>query len=154
MVLDTFDGKELKEKMAYFPKNGKVLFVNEEELLVRHKKELMHVLHLLRVSNDVCAKWEKKIRAAVNRLKSSMWVNESENPRYLDFDGKEVEMKKNTAQFETISGKRGLTFNPESVAGCIILIDDMEKNSIQELRAAIYQVGDETLEHKVVLKWR
>ena len=83
-------------------------------------------------------------------MKSTMWVNESENPRYLSFDGKEVEMKKNTAQFETISGRRGLTFNPESVAGCIILIDDMEKNSIQELRAAIYQIGDETLEHKVV----
>ena len=77
-------------------------------------------------------------------------MNESESPRYINFDGREVEMQKNKAEFDTISGKRGLTFNPESTAGCIILIDDMEKNTIPELRAAIYQIGDGTMEHKVV----
>ncbi|MDN8779973.1 hypothetical protein Q0M83_14900, partial [Staphylococcus aureus] len=79
----------------YFLENGKTLVVKEEELLVRHKRELLHVLYLLRANNDVNAKWEKKIRAAVNRLRKSMWVNESENPRYISFDGREVEMQKN-----------------------------------------------------------
>ena len=150
LVLDTFDGKEPKEKMLYFLEDGKVLILSEEELLVRHKRELLHVLHLFRVKDDICAKWQKKIKTAVNRLKGSMWVNESENPRYYSFAGKEVEMLKNTAEFDTIMGKRVLTFNPESTAGCVVQVEDMEKSTIPELRAAIYQIGDATVEHKVV----
>ena len=136
--------------MLYFLDNGRVLILSEDDLLVRHKRELLHVLYLLRIKNDIRAKWQKKIKAAIARLKGSMWVNESENPRYYSFDGREVEILKNTAEFDTILGNKVLTFNPESIACCVVKIEDMEKNSIPKLRAAIYQIGDATVEHKVV----
>ena len=60
-------------------------------------------------------------------------------------------MEPNSAEFETLVGQRIVTFNPMSADGCIVQIGPgMERSSIPKLRAAIYQTGDDTEEHRTV----
>lgn len=74
-------------------------------------------------------------------------------PKYLNDEGKEVEMVRNSAKFETFAGIRVLTFNEESTkANCIKLGDQMHRNNIRDLRAAIYQTGDDEPEYRLVKK--
>ena len=58
-------------------------------------------------------------------------------------------MKRNSAKFTTALGTKVLEFNPESdKAYYIRLGNDMRKNSIYSLRAAIYQTGEGNPEYK------
>ena len=63
-------------------------------------------------------------------------------PKYFNDKGQLVEMKKNSAQLETVAGIRALMFNEESDKAYYIRLDkDMKRNKIYDLRAAIYQTG-------------
>ena len=63
-------------------------------------------------------------------------------PKYFNYQGQLVEMKKNSAKIVTIDGIRTLAFNEESDKAYNIRLDrDMRRNKIYDLRAAIYQTG-------------
>ena len=65
LILDMHDGKEPREKMLYFMEDGRVLKVNEEDLMLRRRKELERVLFLFKIRNAACARWQKKIKDSV-----------------------------------------------------------------------------------------
>ncbi|KAK1369610.1 hypothetical protein POM88_035702 [Heracleum sosnowskyi] len=70
-------------------------------------------------------------------------------PKYRDAHGKLVEMKRNSARFRTALGIKVLEFNLESDKSFIIRLgNEMNKNSIYSLRAAIYQTGERDPELK------
>ncbi|KAK1364676.1 hypothetical protein POM88_040237 [Heracleum sosnowskyi] len=74
-------------------------------------------------------------------------------PKYRDAHGKLVEMKKNSARFRTTLDKKVLEFNLESdKAFYIRLGNEMNKNIIYSLRAAIYQIGEDEPELKELKK--
>ena len=82
---------------------------------------------------------------AIDLQKKGMMARAEYKPKYFNAYGKEVEMKRNSAELETLIGHRVLTFNPESAGGCVIeLGSGMKRNKIPELRAAIYQFRDST----------
>ena len=65
-------------------------------------------------------------------------------PKYLNAEGKEVEMRRNSSRFETIAGVRVLTFSEESKdAHYIRLGNDMGRNNIYSLKSAIFQTGND-----------
>ena len=151
LIEDMYDGKEPREKMMYFMEDGRVLKVNEGDLMIRTRKELEHVLYLFNIKNAACEKWERGIRHSIQVAKTGLMTEKEWSPKYIGHTGKEVEMKRNTAELETIAGFRVLSFNPESSRGCVIQIGPgMERSSISDLRAAIYQIGDSTEEHRAV----
>ena len=69
---------------------------------------------------------------------------------YRSHSGEIVEMKPNTAKIiTTFSGIKGLEFNLESDKAYIIRLDqDIRKAKINDLRAAIFQTGEDTVELK------
>ena len=70
-------------------------------------------------------------------------------PKYRDYHGKLVEMKKNSAKFRTDLGIKVLEFNHESEQPFMIRLgNNMRRNNIYSLRAAIYQTGEDDQELK------
>ena len=67
------------------------------------------------------------------------------SPKYINYAGKETEMKKDDATLQNVLGTTSLMFNPESdKRGCIILGERMTVSKIEDLRAAIYQSSKST----------
>ena len=72
-------------------------------------------------------------------------------PKYRAHDGRMVEMKKDSARLVTIAGEKVLEFNVESDKAFIIRLgNEMKRNSISDLRAAIYQTGENDPELKKI----
>ena len=73
-------------------------------------------------------------------------------PKYRAHNGDIVEMKPNTAKIiTTFLGIKGLEFNLESDKAYVIRLDqDIRKAKINDLRAAIFQTGEDTVELKDV----
>ncbi|KAL8108512.1 hypothetical protein AgCh_024823 [Apium graveolens] len=71
-------------------------------------------------------------------------------PKYRAHNGDIVEIKPNTAKIiTTFLGIKGLEFNLESDKANIIRLDqDIKKAKINDLRAAIFQTGEDTIELK------
>ena len=60
-------------------------------------------------------------------------------------------MKKDSARLVTIAGEKVLEFNVESDKAFIIRLgNEMKRNSISDLRAAIYQTGENDPELKKI----
>lgn len=61
-------------------------------------------------------------------------------PIYLNFNGEEVEMQKNTAYFEVFLNIKQLSFSPNGQESSYIFLSDLqiERSFIQHLREAIY----------------
>ena len=58
-------------------------------------------------------------------------------------------MQKNSAKFLTVLGTEHLIFNEEAAEGYMIKLgNSMKRNSIYSLRAAIYQIGDDSKEKR------
>ena len=98
---------------------------------------------------------------AVGYLKSNiqrqkkLYSVKSDNPycpKYRSHSGDIVEMKPNTAKIiTTFSGIKGLEFNLESNKAYVIRLDrELRKAKINDLRAAIFQAGEDTAELKDV----
>ena len=92
LIEDLFDGKEPKQKMLYFMKDGRVLKVSEEDLLIRTRKELEHVLYLLNIENAACEKWERRIRQSIQFAKTGLMTEKEWSPKYISHTGEEVDM--------------------------------------------------------------
>ncbi|KAL8114452.1 hypothetical protein AgCh_021347 [Apium graveolens] len=72
-------------------------------------------------------------------------------PKYRDHNGDIVDMKPSTAQIRTYLGIKGLEFNLESDKAYVIRLDqELRKAKINDLRAAIFQTGEDTAELKGV----
>ncbi|KAL8146507.1 hypothetical protein AgCh_004291 [Apium graveolens] len=71
-------------------------------------------------------------------------------PKYRDHKGDIVEMKPNTAKIiTTFLGYRAVEFNLESDKAYLIRLgQDIRKAKINDLRAAIFQIGEDTAEFK------
>ena len=131
--------------------DGRVLKINEENLMIRTRRELEHVLFFFNIENAACEKWERRIRQSIQFAKTGLMTEKEWKHKYIGFGGKEFNMERNSVEFEDLMGQRILCFNPNSADGCIVQVGPgMDRSSIPALRAAIYQIGDSTEEHKQV----
>ena len=93
LILDMHDGREPKEKMLYFMEDGRVLKVNEDDLMLRSGKELEYVLFLFKIKNDACARWKKKMEDVIDLQKKGMMARAEYKPKYVNAYGKEVKWR-------------------------------------------------------------
>ena len=146
LIVDLHDGTDPKVKMLYFLKNGKVFTLSEQELTLKHWKELEHVLYLLNPKDRECKRWAESIQRNIQMKKKVLGLRKEKfSPKYINYAGKETEMKKDGATLQNMLGTTSLMFNPESdKGGCIILGERMTVSKIEDLRAAIYQSSEST----------
>ncbi|KAK1363787.1 hypothetical protein POM88_039348 [Heracleum sosnowskyi] len=140
-----------KQFLLYFMSDGRVYKVEESDVNLKSWEELEYVLYLLKVKNRHTHDVAQVLRDKMLRSKAMLGggVSSVYIPKYRDAYGKLVEMKRNSARFKTALGVKVLEFNLESdKAHYIRLGNDMKKNSIYSLRAAIYQTGEGDPEYK------
>ncbi|KAK1369592.1 hypothetical protein POM88_035684 [Heracleum sosnowskyi] len=151
IVIDCHDGTEKKEKLLYFMKDGSVKVMTIQELLVKTTKELKYVHYLLRWKNKVCKEWSDMILSTIKRrLDEGRNFNGDYTPMYLNLRGQDVEMQRGTAVKEMTFGMTQLTLNPDGKEIAYLLLEEhsLRRSSIQNLRAAIFQINKEDEELK------
>ncbi|KAK1397655.1 hypothetical protein POM88_007518 [Heracleum sosnowskyi] len=156
--LDKLDSVQLifhkvlkKQFLLYFMSDGRVYKVGESDVNLKSWEELEYVLYLLKVKNRYTHDVAQVLREKMLRSKAMLGggVSSVYIPKYRDHTGKLVEMKRNRARFKTALGTKVLEFNLESdKAHYIRLGNDMRRNNIYSLRAAIYQTGESDSELK------
>ncbi|KAK1352207.1 hypothetical protein POM88_053471 [Heracleum sosnowskyi] len=146
IVIDCHDGFEKKEKLLYFMKDGSVKILSIQDLLMKTTKELKYVHYLLRWKNQVCKVWSDMILSTIRRrLNGNSNFNGDYTPMYLNQRGQDVEMQRGTAVKEVTFGMTQLTLNSDGKEIAYILLEEhsLQRSSIQNLRAAIYQINEE-----------
>ncbi|KAK1365979.1 hypothetical protein POM88_041540 [Heracleum sosnowskyi] len=146
IVIDCHDGTEKKEKLLYFMKDGSVKILSIQDLLVKTTKELKYVHYLLKWKNKVCKEWSDMILSTIRRrFQEGKNFNGNYTPMYLNLRGQDVEMQRGTAVKEMSFGMKQLTLNSDGKEIDYLLIEDhsLPRSSIQNLRAAIYQINEE-----------
>ena len=106
---------------------------------------------MLRVKNKSTSDAARFIRSNIDKQKKLYVVKYEKpySPRYRAHNGELVEMKPNTAKITTFLGIKGLEFNLESDKAYFIRLDhEIRKAKINDLRAAIFQIGEDTAELK------
>ncbi|KAK1396936.1 hypothetical protein POM88_006799 [Heracleum sosnowskyi] len=144
-----------KQFLLYFMSDGRVYKVGESDVNLKSWEELEYVLYLLKVKNRYTHDVAQVLREKMLRSKAMLGggVSSVYIPKYRDHTGNLVEMKKNSARFRTALNKKVLEFNLESdKAFYIRLGNEMNKNNIYSLRAAIYQIGEDEPELKELKK--
>ncbi|KAK1360455.1 hypothetical protein POM88_044929 [Heracleum sosnowskyi] len=144
-----------KEFLLYFMADGRVYRFGEFDIQLKLWEELEYVLYLLEVKNRSTydAARVLKERMMKSKVLSGAGVSSAYIPKYRDAHGKLVEMKRNSARFRTALNKKVLEFNLESDKPFYIRLgNEMNKNSIYSLRAAIYQIGEDEPEMKELKK--
>ncbi|KAK1397705.1 hypothetical protein POM88_007568 [Heracleum sosnowskyi] len=140
-----------KQFLLYFMSDGRVYKVGESDVNLKSWEELEYVLYLLKVKNRHTHDVAQVLREKMLRSKAMLGggVSSVYIPKYRDHTGKLVEMKRNSARFRTALGIKTLEFNLESDKSYFIRLgNDMRRNSIYSLRAAIYQTGESDSELK------
>ena len=143
----------LKEDiMLYFMTDGRVFQIRKNAIRLKYFEELQHLLSLLQVkkrSTDVDVSY---LKSDIQRQKKLYSVKSDRPyyPKYRGYNGDTVDMKPNTAKIiPTFLGIKGLEFNLESDKAYVIRLDqDIRKGKINDLRAAIFQTGEDTVELK------
>ncbi|KAK1384549.1 hypothetical protein POM88_022284 [Heracleum sosnowskyi] len=151
IVIDCHDGTEKKEKLLYFMKDGSVKIMSIQELLVKSTKKLKYVHYLLKWKNKVCKEWSYMILSTIRRrFDEGRNYNGDYTPMYLNLKDQDVEMQRDTAVKEMSFGLKQLTLNPDAKEIAYLLVEDhsLQRSSIQNLRAAIYQINEEDEELK------
>ncbi|KAK1366762.1 hypothetical protein POM88_042323 [Heracleum sosnowskyi] len=146
IVIDCHDGFEKKEKLLYFRKDGSVKILSIQDLLMKTTQELEYVHYLLRWKNQVYKVWADMILSTIRRrLDGNSNFNGNYIPMYLNQRGQDVEMQRGTAVKEVTFGMTQLTLNPDGKEIAYLLLEEhsLQKSSIQNLRAAIYQINEE-----------
>ena len=69
LVVDMHDGTTPKVKMLYFQRNGRVFILSEQELALKHRKELEHVLYLLNPKDRECKRWAESIKEIFKKIR-------------------------------------------------------------------------------------
>ncbi|KAK1371596.1 hypothetical protein POM88_037688 [Heracleum sosnowskyi] len=140
-----------KEFLLYFMNDGRVYRIGEADIHLKLWEELEYVLYLLKIKNRSThdAALVLKDRMMKSKVLLGGGVSSAYIPKYRDAYGKIVEMKRNSARFKTALGIKVLEFNLESDKSYFIRLgNEMRKNSIYSLRAAIYQTGESDPELK------
>ncbi|KAK1368608.1 hypothetical protein POM88_034700 [Heracleum sosnowskyi] len=146
IVIDCHDGFEKKEKLLYFMKDGSVKILSIQDLLMKTTQELKYVHYLLRWKNQVYKEWSDMILSTIRRrLDGNSNFNGNYTPMYLNQRGQDVEMQRGTAVKEVNFGMTHLSLNPDGKEIAYLLLEEhsLQRNSIQNLRAAIYQINEE-----------
>ncbi|KAK1364445.1 hypothetical protein POM88_040006 [Heracleum sosnowskyi] len=146
IVIDCHDGFEKKEKLLYFMKDGSVKILFIQDLLMKTTQELKYVHYLLRWKNQVYKEWSDMILSTIRRrLDGNSNFNGNYTPMYLNQRGQDVEMQRGTAVKEVNFGMTHLSLNPDGKEIAYLLLEEhsLQRNSIQNLRAAIYQINEE-----------
>ena len=142
-----------KSVLLYFMKDGRVYKVRDEDIVLKIWEELEYVLYLLKIKNQYTFDAARVIRSTMLKQKA-MDGNKSTAsyvPKYRAHDGRLVEMKRNSARLVTTAGITVLEFNVETNKAFIIRLgNEMRRNSIYDLRAAIYQTGESDPELKKI----
>ena len=149
MVYHTY----LKEYiMLYFMTDGRVYHIRQNAIPLKYFEELEHVLFLLQVDDRITETAANYLKEQIQRQKRLYSVKSDSTyvPKYRDHKGDIVEMKPNTAKIiTTFLGYRAVEFNLESDKAYLIRLDqDIRKAKINNLRAAIFQIGEDTAELK------
>ncbi|KAK1360233.1 hypothetical protein POM88_044707 [Heracleum sosnowskyi] len=146
IVIDCHDGFDKKEKLMYFMKDGSVKILSIQDLLMKTTQELKYVHYLLRSKNKMCKEWSDMILSTIRRrLDGNSNFNGNYTPMYLNQRGQDVEMQRGTAVKEVTFGMTELTLNPDGKEIAYLLLEEhsLQKSSILNLRAAIYQINEE-----------
>ncbi|KAK1392039.1 hypothetical protein POM88_011095 [Heracleum sosnowskyi] len=146
IVIDCHDGIEKKEKLLYFMKDGSVKILSIQDLLMKTTQELKYVHYLLRWKNKVCKEWSDMILSTIRRrLDGNRNFYGNYTPMYLNQRGQDVEMQRGSAVKEVTFGMTQLTLNPDRKEIAYLLLEEhsLQRSSIQNLRAAIYQINEE-----------
>ncbi|KAK1392037.1 hypothetical protein POM88_011093 [Heracleum sosnowskyi] len=141
--------------MLYFKADGRVYRVGEADIGLKMKEELEYVLYLLKVKNQRTHRADEVLRSIMVKARALCGLKSSGSyiPKYRDYNGKLVEMQRNSARLRTDLGIKVLEFNLESDKSFIIKLgNEMRKNSIYALRTAIYQNGESDPELKELKK--
>ncbi|KAL8134537.1 hypothetical protein AgCh_009526 [Apium graveolens] len=150
MVYHTY----LKEYiMLYFMTDGRVYHIRQNAIPLKYFEELEHVLFLLQVDDRITETTANYLKEQIQRQKRLYSIKSDSRyvPKYRDHNGDIVDMKPNTAQIRTYLGIKGLEFNLESDKAYVIRLDqELRKAKINDLRAAIFQTGEDTAELKGV----
>ncbi|KAL8091585.1 hypothetical protein AgCh_034001 [Apium graveolens] len=149
MVYHTY----LKEHiLLYFMTDGRVYHIRQNAIPLKYFEELEHVLFLLQVDDRLTGTAANYLKDQIQRQKRLYSVKSDSIyvPKYRDHKGDIVEMKPNTAKIiTTFLGYRAVEFNLESDKAYLIRLDqDIRKTKINDLRAAIFQIGEDTAELK------
>ncbi|KAK1355749.1 hypothetical protein POM88_049005 [Heracleum sosnowskyi] len=140
-----------KDFLLYFMADGRVYRIGENDIHLKMAEELEYVLYLLKVRNQRTQNAAEVLRVRMMRAKvlSSTKITSAYIPKYKDAHGNLVEMRRNSAKLSTALGIKVLEFNLESDKAFIIRLgNDMRRNNIYSLRAAIYQTGESDPELK------
>ncbi|KAK1367763.1 hypothetical protein POM88_033855 [Heracleum sosnowskyi] len=146
IVIDCHDGFDKKEKLLYFMKDGSVKILSIQDLLMKTTQELKYVHYLLRLKNQMCKEWSDMILSTIRRrLDRNSNFNGNYTPMYLNQRGQDVEMQRGTAVKEVTFGMTQLTLNPDGKEIAYLLLEEhsLQRSSILNLRAAIYQINEE-----------
>ncbi|KAK1357004.1 hypothetical protein POM88_050260 [Heracleum sosnowskyi] len=149
IVIDCHDGFEKKEKLLYFMKDGSVKILSIQDLLMKTTQELKYVHYLLRSKNQICKEWSDMILSIIRRrLDGNSNFNGNYIPMYLNQRGQDVEMQRGTAVKEVNFGMTHLILNPDGKEIAYLMLEEhsLQRNSILNLRAAIYQINEEDKE--------
>ncbi|KAL8094300.1 hypothetical protein AgCh_035994 [Apium graveolens] len=150
MVYHTY----LKEYiMLYFMTDGRVYHIRQNAIPLKYFEELEHVLFLLQVDDRITETAANYLKEQIQRQKRLYSVKSDSRyvPKYRNHNGDIVDMKPNTTQIRTYLGIKGLEFNLESNKAYVIRLDrELRKAKINDLRAAIFQTGEDTAELKDV----
>ncbi|KAK1356527.1 hypothetical protein POM88_049783 [Heracleum sosnowskyi] len=146
IVIDCHDGFDKKEKLLYFMKDGSVKILSIQDLLMKTTQELKYVHYLLRLKNQMCKVWSDMVLSTIRRrLDGNSNFNGNYTPMYLNQRGQHVEMQRGTAVKEVTFGMTQLTLNPDGKEIAYLFLEEhsLQRSSIQNLRAAIYQINEE-----------
>ncbi|KAL8090662.1 hypothetical protein AgCh_039917 [Apium graveolens] len=142
----------LKEDiMLYFMTDVRVFQIRKDAIRLKYFVELQHVIFLLQVKNRSTDGAVSYLKSNIQRQKKLYSVKSDRPyyPKYRAHNGELVEMKHNTAKITTFLGIKGLEFNLESDKAYLIRLDqEIRKEKINDLRAAIFQTGEDTAELK------
>ncbi|KAL8120989.1 hypothetical protein AgCh_017960 [Apium graveolens] len=149
MVYHTY----LKEHiLLYFMTDGRVYRIRENAIPLKYFEELEHVIFLLQVNDKITESAANYLKSQIQRQKRLYSVKSDSTylPKYRDHKGDIVEMKPNSAKIiTTFLGYKAVEFNLESDKAYLIRLDqDIRKAKINDLRAAIFQTGEDSTELK------
>ncbi|KAK1369898.1 hypothetical protein POM88_035990 [Heracleum sosnowskyi] len=129
--LDTLESVQLihhrglkKDFLLYFKADGRVYRVGEADIGLKMKEELEYVLYLLKVKNQRTHQAAEVLRSRMVKARALCGLKSAGSyiPKYRDYNGKLVEMQRNSARLRT-----DLESDPELKELKKILVAELER---------------------------
>ena len=130
--------------------DGRVYHIRQNVTPLKYFEELEHVLFLLQVKDRLTDSDAGYLKSQIQRQRKLYSVKSDSPycPKYRDHKGDIVQMKPNSAKIiTTFLGYKAVEFNLESDKAYLIRLDqEIRKAKINDLRATIFQTGEDTAE--------